>query len=75
IEVVGFWRPLDEPDSGRVLIYLLRFASRATAAECWKAFQSDPEWIEVKRQSEVDGVLAPHIDSVFMESTDYAPVS
>lgn len=73
IEVVGFWRPLDEPDSKGVLIYVLRYPSRSQATERWTAFQSDPEWIEVKRRSEVDGALAAHIDSVFMESTDFSP--
>lgn len=74
IEVVGFWRPLDEPDSTNMLIYVLRYPSRPVATERWKAFQSDPEWIEVKRGSEVDGALTAHIDSVFMESTDFSPV-
>ena len=75
IEVVGFWRPLDEPDSQGVLIYVLRYPSRAVGTERWQAFQSDPEWIEVKQRSEVNGKLAAHIDSVFMESTDFSPVT
>ena len=74
IEVVGFWRPLDEPDCQNTLIYVLRFPSRSNGSECWKAFQSDPAWIEAKRQSEVNGVLAESIDSVFMEPTDFSPI-
>ncbi len=73
MEVVGFWRPLEEPDARSTLIYVLRFPSREAGTECWKAFQSDPEWIEAKRQSEVNGPLVARIDSVFMVSTDFAP--
>jgi hypothetical protein len=75
MEVVGFWRPIDEPDARSVLIYVMRFRSREAGAECWKAFQSDPEWIETKRRSEVNGVLAESIDSVFMASTDFSPMA
>ncbi|MBO0702886.1 MAG: NIPSNAP family protein [Candidatus Dormibacteraeota bacterium] len=74
IEVVGFWRALDEPDSRNVLIYVLRYPSRQVADERWSAFQSDPEWIEVKSRTEVNGRLAPQIESVFMESTDFSPL-
>jgi NIPSNAP len=75
MEVIGFWRPLDQPDAGSQLIYVLRFPSREAGVEAWKSFQSDPEWIEAKRRSEVDGVLAARIDSVFLGSTDFSPMA
>ena len=75
MEVVAFWEPLDkEAGAGEKLIYMLAHPSRAAAEASWKAFHDDPEWIKVKADSEVGGVLAAHIDSVFMSPTDYSPL-
>ena len=73
MEVVGFWTPTPvTPDSGD-LVYVLRFADEAAKAAAWKSFGSDPEWIEGKAASEVDGTLVVKLTSVLMECTDYAP--
>ena len=75
MEVVAFWEPTDkEAGAGEKLVYLLAFPSRAAADAAWKEFRADPEWIKVKAESEVGGVLAAHIDSVFMSPTDYSPL-
>lgn len=75
MEVVAFWEPVDkEAGAGEKLVYLLAFPSRAAAEASWKEFRADPEWIRVKAESEVGGVLAAHIDSVFLSPTDYSPL-
>ena len=50
-------------------------STRVAAAKeaAWKSFGSDPEWIEGKAASEVDGTLVVKLTSVLMECTDYAP--
>jgi NIPSNAP len=75
MEVVGFWEPLDkEAGAGEKLVYILAHQSRATAEASWKSFRDDPEWVKVKADSEVGGVLTTKIESVFLEATDYSPL-
>src|SRR2546421_10171286 len=72
--VVGFWRPTDEQQAKRQLVYLLAFPSQEAAAKSWKDFQADPGWKAVKEISEKDGPLAEKIDSVFLKPTDFSPL-
>ena len=75
MEVVGFWEPTDkEAGAGEKLIYLLAHPSREAAQANWKAFREDPEWVKVKAESEVGGVLPAKIESVFLAGTDYSPL-
>jgi len=39
------------------IVYVLRFDSYDDLERKWKAFFADPEWIEAKRLSEVDGPI------------------
>ena len=70
---VAYWTPLDEPDRGNLLIYILQHPSREAATANWKSFQDDPEWKRVKEESEANGNLAEKIDSTFMALTDFSP--
>ena len=70
---VAYWTPVDEPDRGNMLIYILQHPSREAATANWKSFQDDPEWKRVKEESEANGKLADKIDSTFMALTDFSP--
>jgi hypothetical protein len=70
---VAYWTPVDQPDRGNMLIYILQHPSRGAATANWKSFQDDPEWKRVKEQSEANGKLAEKIDSTFMALTDFSP--
>src|SRR5882724_2062964 len=72
--VVGFWKPTDEQQAKRQLVYLLAFPSQEAAAKSWKDFQADPEWKAVKETSEKDGKLVERIESVYLKPTDYSPL-
>ena len=72
--VIGFWKPTDEQQAKRQLVYLLAFPSQEAAAKSWKDFQADPEWKAVKAASEKDGPLAEKIDSVFLKPTEFSPL-
>jgi len=69
---IGFWRPQDAPFSDNMFVYILEHPSREEAKKNWAAFQADPEWKHVKAESEVNGPLAKHIDSYFMDPTSYS---
>ena len=70
--VVGFWTP-DVPDNDK-LVYLMSYPDRASCDASWAAFRIDPEWKEVKSNSEVNGILAPHIESQYLTPTDFSPL-
>src|SRR5260221_10788451 len=70
--VIGFWRPTDEEQAKRQLVYLLAFPSQRAAAKSWKDFQADPEWKAVKEASEKSGSLVEKIESVYLKPTSYS---
>lgn|SRR5215467_1608819 len=69
---IAYWTPIDEPAKANTLIYVLAHASRDAAAASWKAFQSDPEWVEVKEKSEANGKIVEKVDSTYMVKTDFS---
>ena len=70
--MIGYWMPTDGEEAKNTLIYVLAHKDRAAADASWKAFRADPEWIEAKKASEVDGSLTEKVTSVFMRPTDYS---
>jgi len=73
MKVIAYWTPVDEPEKGNMLVYILQHPSRDAATANWKSFQDDPEWKRVKEESEANGKLAEKIDSTFMALTDFSP--
>ncbi len=71
---VGYWVPQDPPRSHNTLIYMLAHHSREDAARNWAAFNADPEWQRVRTESEAAGPLVTHVDSVFLNPTDFSPL-
>jgi len=71
IDLVGYWEPVDQKDT---LTYILAYPNKEARDASWKAFQSDPDWIKAKADSEKDGVLVNKVDQVFMTPTDYSPI-
>ena len=69
---IGYWRPEDTPYSENMFVYILEHPSREDARKNWAAFQADPEWKKVKADSEIDGPLAAHIDSYFVDPTRFS---
>lgn len=67
---VGYFVPLDNPQN--LFIYILEHPSKAEADKNWPAFQTDPEWVKARTESEVNGVLNDHVDRTFMEPTDFS---
>ena len=68
---VGYWLP--ETNTDNKLIYLLAFPSREAREKSWKDFFADPEWQAVAKESERNGRLVAHVDSVYMTPTDFSP--
>ncbi len=69
---IGYWVPQDNKDY--VLIYVLEHPSKEEATKNWAAFRADPEWQKVSKASEANGKLVDHVDSVYMDPTDFSPL-
>lgn len=64
---VGYWQPLDKPNT---LIYLLAYKDAAARDAAWAAFNADPEWVKTRTEIQV----AVQVEAVFMSATDYSPM-
>ena len=73
IRNVAYWVPQDESLSENTLIYIIAHPNRDAAVANWDAFRSDPEWIEARTSSQLDGDIVQEVVSVFMETTTWSP--
>ena len=71
---IGYWVPQDAPKSQNTLIYVLAHPSRDAAAKNWEAFRTDPEWVKVAADSQVNGRIVERVESVFMNAADYSQI-
>ncbi|MGH9657248.1 MAG: NIPSNAP family protein [Bryobacteraceae bacterium] len=71
---IGYWVPMDEPDSKNKLVYLLSHESREQAKKSWDAFRADPDWKKAQAESEVSGKIVAKVESVFLNATDYSAI-
>jgi hypothetical protein len=70
---VAYWTPVDDPQKGNTLIYILQHSSRTAADANWNSFREDQEWKSVKAKSEENGTLVEKVDSTYMRLTDFSP--
>ncbi|BCU78544.1 hypothetical protein llg_32590 [Luteolibacter sp. LG18] len=68
-----------EPGADNTLVYLLQHASAEAQEKSFTAFRADPEWVQVKAESEKAGggsltVVPDGVKSVLLIPTDYSPV-
>ena len=74
IKSESYWIPTDEARKDNTLIYILSHDSQEAADKNWKEFQTDPEWVKFREESEADGkILAKPPERIFMKMTDYSP--
>jgi uncharacterized protein (DUF1330 family) len=76
---IAYFTPVD-PKQGAAdtLVYILAHKSQDAAAESWKNFRDDPDWIAAKKASEDKAggslTLPDGVKSTFMKPTDYSPI-
>ena len=68
----GFWLPLGENKENK-LVYLLSYPSREARDKSWKEFMGDKGWIEVMKNSAVNGEIVGKVENVFLKTTDFSP--
>jgi NIPSNAP len=73
IRQAGFWTTL-VGSSNQSLTYLLAWDSLAERETKWTAFQSDPDWIAKRAETEKDGALVSNIVNEFLAPTSFSSV-
>jgi hypothetical protein len=76
---VGYWTPMkDQKGAEDTLIYLLAHKSKDAAAESFKAFGQDPDWVAARKASEEKAggglTISNGVKSQFLQATDYSPL-
>lgn len=72
MEHIGYWTGTEE--GSHRLLYILAHKDRESAAESFKNFRADPDWIAAKANSETDGSLTAKVESLFMTPLDFSPI-
>ncbi len=78
MEHIGYWTPMrDQKGATDTLIYILAHKSKEGAAESFKKFREDSEWVAARKASEEKAggslTVSDGVKSVFMVPTDYSP--
>src|SRR3954447_6779626 len=73
IRQAGFWTTLIG-ESNQDLTYLLAWESMAEREQKWNAFQSDPEWISKRAETEKDGQIVANIVTQLLQPTSFSAV-
>ena len=73
IRQAGFWTTL-VGESNQDLTYMLAWESLADREAKWGAFQSDPEWIRKRAETEANGAIVANIVNSFLQPTTFSSV-
>jgi NIPSNAP len=74
LDPIGFFTPTEGDRAADTLIYLIASDSPEAAKIAWEKFDADPEWIEARALTELDGPIVDTVDSIFMEPTAFSAV-
>lgn len=73
IRQAGFWTTL-VGESNQDLTYLVAWDSMAERETKWNAFQSDPDWLAKRAETERDGQIVLTISNAFLAPTAFSSV-
>jgi hypothetical protein len=73
IRQAGFWT-VAIGNSINDLYYLLEWESLAEREKKWAAFQSDPEWIAKRAETEKDGLILTSQSNLILQPTSFSAV-
>ena len=71
VKYLGFWT--DEIGRSNRLTYINVFDSMADRESRWAKFGTDPDWLEVRKQTEANGPLVDAVTNRFLRLTPYSP--
>ena len=71
IRQVGFWTTMIG-ESNNDVYYILEWNDLNERVKNWDAFQSDPDWIKARAETEKDGPLTTHITNLILRPTSFS---
>ncbi|CAM2197087.1 NIPSNAP family protein [Paraburkholderia sp. A1RI_3L] len=74
IRQIGFWTTLIGPDN-HALTYMLEWESLAEREQKWNAFQTDPEWIAKRAETEAVRPIVERIENHFLVPTAFSALA
>ena len=70
IKVVGFWEAVIGVTN--TLYYMLAWENMTQREKVWNSFQSDPERIKARQETEKDGPLVQRVINTLLSPTPYS---
>lgn len=70
IKVVGFWEAVI--GATNTLYYMLVWENMAQRERVWNSFQSDPEWIKARQETEKEGPIVQRVVNTLLSPTSYS---
>jgi hypothetical protein len=74
MESIGYWTTIESDGSQPKLIYIIAHSTEEDAKKSWDAFRSDPNWIKVKADSELNGKIVEKTESVFLRALPFSKI-
>ena len=71
IKNVGYWT--EDVGTSNKLVYMLGYSGLGDREKGWAAFGADPDWLNARAASEVDGPLVRRSISTILRRTAYSP--
>ncbi|PKM51658.1 MAG: NIPSNAP family protein [Firmicutes bacterium HGW-Firmicutes-7] len=70
LKIIDFW---EDAEGKNKIYYVIEHKDMEARNINFKTFVNDPEWIEVRDLSELDGPIVEKIESSFMNRVPYSP--
>ncbi|MES1255361.1 MAG: NIPSNAP family protein, partial [Acidobacteriota bacterium] len=64
----------EAPRSQNTFVYILQHESRESARAGWAGFVGEPDFKTAQRESDAGGKAVVHVDSIFVDPTDFSPL-
>ena len=72
MNTVDFWEDAEGKD---VIYYIIEHKDMAARNRCFDAFSKDPQWVEGRRLSELNGPIVEKVEAIFMNRVPYSPAN
>jgi hypothetical protein len=69
LKVIEFWEDMD-PAQNR-LFYVMEHTDMDARNKNFEKFYKDPEWLQVKQESEKDGPIVERIEVIYLKNVPY----
>jgi hypothetical protein len=64
----------EAPRSQNTFVYILQHDSRESARAGWAGFVGEPDFKTAQQESDAGGKAVVHVDSIFVDPTDFSPL-